>query len=616
MKKVLLTTPCAPYDLGWGEDQMDLLSSRLARGHDIAGLRSELPTWGLYLIAENIKNPCTVLEYPHWDEFLDELKNGYDVIGIQLKTLNLERTVKMVRAIRQYSPKSEIVIGGYGVGALDEKQPGDVNEYGPWLKKNADHLCREEGVSYMRKLLGDAPYDRPITQYQMPYARFHVPGMRRFDVNFPSILVALGCPSACDFCNTSAFYKHKKIYVAEPEETYAFMRHHQEKLGDEMMNVILFDEDIFLNPEYVRELGRLIRSDRKTWGIRWISFGSVRALSQFEPEELREMGLGGVWIGVESGLVDGECAKAGFAKRDGAKTPPELFDDLHRHGIETIGSMILGFDHHTPENIEQDIDYFVGLKPMFYQVGPLTPCPGTKLYREQEAAGRLKPHFSYEHFHLWKDDVYELKNFGPGAMKKYFDLAHEKLRAVNGPPVLQFCEINLRAYETLRGSQSEFLRHQAEQSKTLAQGSLPLVRAIGNHPPSPQVKQRVRDIMAMADGLLDEQPLRDRLFGKALELVSTWRAERNDPLERPPVVSDPGVRWSLYNQGNAEPVRRGAFGPIEMARAGKQRARTVLRTDHVRVADATVGKARVATGDEDEESATAPRQGRRLPLAP
>src|ERR1019366_3635902 len=185
MKKVLLTTPCAPYDLGWGEDQMDLLSSRLARGHDIAGLRSELPTWGLYLIAENIKNPCTVLEYPHWDEFLNELKNGYDVIGIQLKTLNLERTVKMVRAIKQYSPKSEIVIGGYGVGALDEKQPGDVNEYGPWLKKNADHLCREEGVSYMRKLLGDTPYDRPITQYQMPYARFHVPGMRRFDVNFP-----------------------------------------------------------------------------------------------------------------------------------------------------------------------------------------------------------------------------------------------------------------------------------------------------------------------------------------------------------------------------------------------------------------------------------------------
>ena len=30
MKKVLLTNPCAPYDLGWGEDMMDLLASRLA----------------------------------------------------------------------------------------------------------------------------------------------------------------------------------------------------------------------------------------------------------------------------------------------------------------------------------------------------------------------------------------------------------------------------------------------------------------------------------------------------------------------------------------------------------------------------------------------------------
>ena len=54
MKKVLLTNPCAPYDLGWGEDMMDLLASRLARGHDIANLKSHLPAWGLYLIAENL----------------------------------------------------------------------------------------------------------------------------------------------------------------------------------------------------------------------------------------------------------------------------------------------------------------------------------------------------------------------------------------------------------------------------------------------------------------------------------------------------------------------------------------------------------------------------------
>ena len=296
MKKVLLTNPCAPYDLGWGEDMMDLLASRLARGHDIANLKSHLPAWGLYLIAENIKNPATVLEHPRWEDFLKELENGYDVIGIQLKTINLERTVRMVEAIQKYSPKSEIVIGGYGVSALDAKLPGDVNDYAGWLKKAAHHLCREEGVKFMRRVLGDAPFDRPITQFHMPYARFHLPGMRAFDLNIPAILVSLGCPNACDFCNTSAFFKHKKIYVAEPQEVVSFMRHHKQELGVDSLNVILFDEDIFLNTEYVRELGRLLRADRELWGIRWISFGSAKALAPFSGEELRECGVGGIWV--------------------------------------------------------------------------------------------------------------------------------------------------------------------------------------------------------------------------------------------------------------------------------------------------------------------------------
>lgn len=610
MKKVLLTTPCAPYDLGWGEDTMDLLASRLARGHDIAALKSDLPTWGLYLIAENIRHPSMVLEYPHWDEFLRELSGGYDVIGIQLKTLNLERTVRMVEAIKKYSPRSEIVIGGYGVSALYDPLPGDVNEYGRWLRENAHHLCREEGVRFMRRLLGDEPVDRPITQFHMPYANFHLPGVRRFDLNIPAILVALGCPSACDFCNTSAFFKHKKIYVSDPAETHATMLHHVQKLGAESLNVILFDEDIFLNPEYVRELGRLIRADRRTWGVRWISFGSVRALASFTAEELRECGVGGIWIGVESGLVDGQCAKEGFGKRDGGKSPPELFDELHRHGIETIGSMILGFDFHSPENIEQDIDYFVKLKPLFYQIGPLTPCPGTKLYRDFMRDGRVAPTYSYQHFHLWKDDGIDYANFREGELKKYFDLTHERLRTENGPPTLQFCEVNLRAYETFVDHPSEFLRFQAEQAKTLALGALPLVRAIAKHPPSPEVQRRARAIEAQADKLLGRPSLPMRVASKAVEMIALAQAELRDPLEKKPVVSDPGLRLSRYDGKGGAPDRSGNFGradkrKVNVARAGNG------RPDKQRVDPRPAEKVRVE-GDLAHEEATETKKKKKL----
>lgn len=550
MKKVLLTTPYGPYDVAWGEDMMDLMTARLARDQDVLPLSGKLPAWGLHLIAENLEAPTRVLESPRWEDFLQELSNGYDVIGIQLKTINNERCARMIEAIRARSPKSEIVIGGYGVGALNDPLPGDRWGYAAYIRESADHLCRDEGVRFMQRLLGERT-DRPITQYELPYATFSVPGVRNVNVRMPAVLVSLGCPSACEFCNTSAFYWHKKHRIAEPEQTYAFLRRHLERLGGGSMHAILFDEDLFLDPEYVRELGRLIRSDRATWDVRWVTFGSVRALSQLTGEELRACGLGGVWIGVESGMTEGDHSKTGYAKREGSKSPVEIFEDLHRHGIETIGSTILGFDFHTPENLEQDIDYFVSLKPTFYQVSPLTPCPGTKLYRRMLKEKRILDHYDHTHFHLWKDDVFRLAHFEQGELKRFFDLAHEKLRTVNGPPVLQVCEANVSAYEALRGSSDAFLRHQAERSRELALGALPIVRTVARHAPSPQVLERAREIERRAAAVLGAPSLRQRALGAVVEAYTGWIAASRDGAARPEVRSEPTTSWTDYVAGRA-----------------------------------------------------------------
>ncbi len=66
----------------------------------------------LYLIAENISNPTTVLENPHWDEFDRELDEGYDFVGFQLKSLHTAKVERMIKRIR-----------GYGVGTLDTPVP-------------------------------------------------------------------------------------------------------------------------------------------------------------------------------------------------------------------------------------------------------------------------------------------------------------------------------------------------------------------------------------------------------------------------------------------------------------------------------------------------------------
>ncbi len=42
-------------------------------------------------------------------------------------------------------------------------------------------------------------------------------------------------------------------------------------------------------------------------------------------------------------------------------------------------------------------------------------------------------------FVIWKEGSHTFEHFGDGDMKRWFDVAHEKLRTVNGPPTLQFC---------------------------------------------------------------------------------------------------------------------------------------------------------------------------------
>ncbi len=543
MKKprVLLTANYGPNDLAWGEDQFDLLASRLARGHGPFQMTSHCHYFGLYLIAENISNPTTVLENPHWEEFDRELDEGYDYVGFQLKSIHTKKVARMMKLIREKCPDTKIVVGGYGVSALDTPVPGDKNGDAVYIRENADHLCREEGVGFMRRILGDEPLDREITQYHMPMTGFSIAGLNA-QVRAPILLVALGCPNACDFCNTSAFFHHKKIYVAQPDQIYRFMKNYQKRLKRENIIVLLFDEDMFINPDYVRELGRLLRSDRSTWGVKWFTFGSMRSLSQFEPQELKDCGLAAVWIGVESFLCGANLTDDHYAKRKGREIE-NMFEGLRKHGIQTIGSLVLGFDFHDRDNLKDDIDRFVALKPTAYQISPLTPCPGTELYDRMLEEGRILDTYKWEDFNLWKDDVFKHENFEPGEIKEFFDYAHEKIRDELGPQALQVMENALDAYQTLKGMTDEFHVNQAERSRGMALGTSYYLRAVKEHHSSDKVRERARMLEKRLQDEIGATPFLNSVISRFL----SGRIRKNIETAPGPMVSDPPPRWAYYH---------------------------------------------------------------------
>ena len=70
----------------------------------------------------------------------------------------------MCRLVKERSPGSKIILGGYGT-MLPE-----CDQYG-------DYVCREEGVSFMRRLLEEAHRDEPKKHVVYP-TRSKVLGFR------------------------------------------------------------------------------------------------------------------------------------------------------------------------------------------------------------------------------------------------------------------------------------------------------------------------------------------------------------------------------------------------------------------------------------------------------
>ena len=168
-----------------------------SRAQGIFSPRTFNENFALEYIAENLDAPTVVLQYPTKKEFIRELKKGYDYIGISFIMAVFNKTKEMVALVRQYAPQTKIVLGGYGTILTDE----ELAPYG-------DHICREEGVGFFRRLLEEPPITMPYKHPLLVSALkiFSMPTSRT-----GKIFAGLGCPNGCDFCCTSHFYKRRHI---------------------------------------------------------------------------------------------------------------------------------------------------------------------------------------------------------------------------------------------------------------------------------------------------------------------------------------------------------------------------------------------------------------------
>ncbi|PYX26603.1 MAG: B12-binding domain-containing radical SAM protein [Acidobacteria bacterium] len=437
--RVLLTSVFGPYaqDDEFGSrsiNPMELYHNQVTRAQGAFSLRMFHRSWGIMMIQANISAPCTLLDFPTRDAFARELTaNEYDVVGISSIIVNLKKVREMCRLVRKLSPRSVIVVGGH-VTAI----PGIE------VMIDADHIVRGEGIRWMREYLGEdaaAPIRHPeiVSGLETRILGIRLP--ERKGGTAATVIPSVGCPMGCNFCTTSSFFGGKGKFVnffETGDELFDVMNHMETSL--QVQNFFIMDENFLLHRERAMQLLQRMKEAGKSWGL--AVFASANAIRKYRLQELVELGISWLWMGLES-------PRSHYAKLQGADTR-QLTSELREHGIRVQGSTIIGLEHHTNENIADEIDYAVSHRTDFHQFMLYTPVPGTPLYKEMSGQGRLledvdladihgQDKFNFQHAAISREDS-----------KRFLDSAFQRDFEQNGPSLYRMCQTMLQGWRRYR----------------------------------------------------------------------------------------------------------------------------------------------------------------------
>lgn len=138
-----------------------------------------------------------------------------------------------------------------------------------------------------------------------------------------------------------------------------------------------------------------------------------------------------IWLGLES-------ARGRYLKLAGTDTLA-LTRELQAHGICVHGSTIVGLEHHSPDNIWDDLDYAIAHDTVFHQFMLYTPVPGTPLHRQLAAEGRLLDGIDLADIHGQYQCNFRHSAISREQSKMLLDAAFRADYEPNGPSLYRRC---------------------------------------------------------------------------------------------------------------------------------------------------------------------------------
>ena len=446
--RVLLSSVFGPYaqDDEYGSrliNPMELYHNQVTRVQGPFSLRIFHRSWGLMMIQANLRARTTLLDFPTLERFTQELiDNDYDVVGISSILVNVLKVKKMCELIRKHRPKAKIVIGGHIANLPDLDK-----------RVEADYIVKGEGVAWFRRFLGEnaeAPLNHPavLTPINMRVMGVEVPNNP--GETAATLIPSVGCPLGCNFCSTSHMFggKGKFVNFFDADEIFHILCELERQTG--AVSFFVMDENFLLQKPRALKVLELMEKHKKAWTF--YLFASANVLKQYSYDQLVRLGVSWVWLGLEG-------KQSQYNKLHGTDSHG-LVKELQSHGIRVLGSSIIGLEEHTPENIDEAIEFAVSHDSDFHQFMLYTPLPGTGLHREMsgkdllvdetqcdlpEVHGQHKFNFKHPHIRDGQETEYLLRAF-----RRDFE--------ANGPSIVRMVRTMLTGWRRYKNHPDERVR--------------------------------------------------------------------------------------------------------------------------------------------------------------